>query len=196
MKSLINNYLLNSAKALESLIAEEVKIEMIAEKIFTCYKNSNKVLVGGNGGLCAEAEHFCGELTCTFKSPHRKAISAISLTSSASAITAWSNDFGFDSYFVRMVEAHGRPGDLLFLFSTGGGDIENGYSMSLYNAAKYAKNNDIKIISIVGKSGGALKEISDDLIHIKSNITSTIQESTLVLTHLFCEILEYKMNDA
>ena len=76
-------------------------------------------------------------LICTFDDRTRKAISAIPLSGHSAAMTAWANDFGFDSYFSRQVKAHGKPGDILFLISTGGGDREKGYSMNLVQAADH-----------------------------------------------------------
>lgn len=186
----INQYLSNSANTIETIKKLNNQIIDSFELIKSTIEKKNKILIAGNGGLAAEAEHFCGELTCTFKSPKRRAISAISLTSSASAITAWANDFGFDSYFSRMVESLGSTGDVLFLMSTSGGDIENNFSLNLYEASKIAKKNGIKVISIVGKKGGALSETSDIFLHIESNITSHIQEATLVTCHLICDLLD------
>ena len=106
------------------------------------------------------------------------------------AITAWSNDFGFETYFKRQVEAHGKKGDILFLISTGGGDEKSGASMSLVDAAKEAKKRNLKIIALIGKSGGMLKDLSDISIIVNSDVTSHIQESHIALLHCICEKLE------
>ena len=143
-------------------------------------------MVAGNGGSCADAEHFAGELICTFNDRDRKGISAIPLTSHSSAITAWANDFSFESYFERQVVSNGQNGDILFLLSTGGGNLENKASLNLVYAAQKAKEKNLKIISLVGKSGGELRKISDICIHVKENETSIIQESHMSILHCIC----------
>ena len=149
-----------------------------------------KLLIGGNGGSSADAQHFAGEMVCTYKDPNRRAFSAISLTTNASAITAWANDFGFDSYFSRQVEAHGKPGDILFLISTGGGDREKGYSMNLVQAADVALEMGLKLYSLVGKTGGELSKISHEYIVVQSNATSHIQEAHITIIHSICESID------
>ncbi len=186
----IKNYFENSSSIIKSLVDHENDINAICKEIINCNENDNKILVAGNGGSCSDSEHFVGELQCTYKKRDRKPISAISLPSLPAAITAWSNDFGFDSYFKRQVEAHGKKGDILFLISTGGGDEESGASMSLVLAAKEAKKRNLKIIALVGKSGGLLKDIADISIIVKSKVTSHIQESHIALLHCICEKLE------
>ena len=110
---MINNYILESAKVVNSLRNQATKIKKISSLIFNCSKK-NKVLVAGNGGSSADAEHFVGELICTYSKRNRKPISAISLTQPVSAMTAWSNDFDYNSFVQRQVEANGKKGDILF----------------------------------------------------------------------------------
>ena len=124
------------------------------------------------------------------QSSNRKPISAISIGSLPAAITAWSNDFGFLTYFKRQVSAHGNPNDILFLITTGGGTEHNGASMNLVEAAKEAKEKKMKIVTLSGKSGGILKDLSDVNIIVKSDVTSHIQESHIAILHCICEILE------
>ena len=148
--SSIQNYFRESAKVISSLQKEIDTIEEIAIAINEANKNNCKVLIAGNGGSCADAEHFAGELLCTFKARDRDSIAAIHLANS-SAITAWTNDFEFNSYFTRQVEALGNTGDILFLITTGGGNRENGASMNLVYAAEKARELGLKIITIGGK---------------------------------------------
>ena len=121
---MINNYILESAKVVNSLRNQATKIKKISSLIFNCSKK-NKVLVAGNGGSSADADHFVGELICTYSKRNRKPISAISLTQPVSAMTAWSNDFDYNSFIQRQVEANGKKGDILFLLSTGGGSLKD-----------------------------------------------------------------------
>tara|TARA_B100000902_G_C27174262_1_gene845515 strand:+ start:398 stop:976 length:579 start_codon:yes stop_codon:yes gene_type:complete len=188
----IKNYFSKSSKIIESLNNFEEKIVSISDTIYQAYKKDKKILVAGNGGSCSDAEHFVGELQCTYKKRTRKPLSAISLASLPAAFTAWSNDFGYESFFTRQVEAHAKEDDILFLISTGGGDEKSGASMSLVHAANEAKKRKLKIISLIGKSGGLLKDISDIEITVKSDITSHIQESHIAILHCICEQLEKK----
>ena len=193
--SKIANYFNQSAQNIENLKTFENKILDISNEIIRAKKEKKKLLVAGNGGSCSDAEHFVGELQCTYKDRSREPISAISLASLPAAVTAWCNDFGFLSFFKRQVEAHGNNGDILFLISTGGGDQKSGASMSLVEAAKEAKKRNLKVISLIGKSGGILKEISDISIIVENNITSFIQEAHISILHCICENLEKNLNE-
>ena len=179
-----------SSKTIESIIMNVSSIREMALGIYNCQLNGGKILIGGNGGSCADAQHFAGELTCTYKDPDRRAFSAISLTTNSSAITAWANDFGFESYFSRQVKAHGKPGDILFLISTGGGDRRKGYSMNLVKAADTAIDMGLQLYSLIGKTGGELSKISHEQIIVKSDQTSHIQESHITIIHSICESLD------
>jgi D-sedoheptulose 7-phosphate isomerase len=189
----IKSYFKTSSETIARLHIFEDKILKIVEEIITANNFNKKLLVAGNGGSCSDAEHFVGELQCTYKDRARKPVSAISLASLPAAITAWCNDFEFLSYFKRQVQAHGNDGDILFLISTGGGDEKSGASMSLVEAANEAKKKKIKIISLIGKTGGILKEISDISIVVESKVTSFIQESHIAILHCICENLEHHL---
>ena len=186
----INDYFKNSSELIKSLVSHKKKIETICEEILKNKKNKKKILVAGNGGSCADAEHFVGELQCTFKDRSRVPISAISLATMSSALTAWCNDFEFLSFYQRQVQAHGQEGDILFLLSTGGGDEKSGASMSLVKAAEEGKKRNMKIISLIGKNGGELKKILDIFILVESNTTSLIQEAHMSILHFICESLD------
>tara|TARA_A100001015_G_scaffold193605_1_gene215765 strand:- start:1330 stop:1926 length:597 start_codon:yes stop_codon:yes gene_type:complete len=189
----ISKYYNEVSKLILSIPNYEKEINEVVEDIVKVYQNGNKILVGGNGGSSADADHFVGELVCTFKDPKRSPVSAISLTSHPAAISAWTNDFGFETYFERQVKAHGKKGDILILLSTGGGNRENGASLSLVVAAEEALKRKIKVISLVGKSGGILKTISDLSIHINHHNTALIQEAHMSILHYICVQLEYKL---
>jgi D-sedoheptulose 7-phosphate isomerase len=186
----ISNYFETSSKNISQLQKHEKEIEEICKAIIECKNSKNKILVGGNGGSCSDAEHFTGELQCTYKASNREPVSAISLASLPAALTAWSNDFGFLTYFKRQVQAHGNENDILFLISTGGGNEKNGASMSLVEAAREGKKRNMKIISLIGKSGGILKDISDIVVHVENDVTSFIQEAHISILHCICEILD------
>ena len=197
MNNIIKHHFEQSSKAIYSLKEHEKKILSVVQLLLKTSKNKKKVLVAGNGGSCSDAEHFAGELICTFNERNRKAISALPLSSHSAAITAWGNDFGFDSYFKRQVEANGNKGDVLFLLSTSGGNTKLNISVNLIHAAHEAKKRDLKIVSLVGKKGGELKKISDIFIHVKNNNTAFVQEAHMSILHCICTCLDnyLVMND-
>ena len=188
-KNLINDYFNETSSIISNLHEFDEEIISFAQAIHK-RKGKNKILVAGNGGSSADADHFVGELICTYSSRSREAHSAISLSASSPGLTAWGNDFGFETFFERQVKAHGRKGDLLVCVSTGGGDVESKASMNIVYAAIEAKKLGIEIISLIGKGGGELKKLSDLSIHIPSNKTSFIQEAHMSILHCVCEIID------
>lgn len=189
----LSNYISKTADVILSLKKEEVKIKKIAHEILKTRNKGNKILLAGNGGSCSDIEHFGGELICTFSKRNREPISTHVLTNHSSAITAWGNDFDFRTYFERQIEANGKRGDLLLILSTGGGNIKKNISTNLILAAKKAKKKGIKIISLVGKSGGYLYKNSSISIKVKSNVTASIQEAHMTILHSICYLLESKL---
>ena len=189
----LTNYLNNVSDTIKTLVNEEKKIIKISEEIIKCNSKGNKILLAGNGGSCSDVEHFGGELICTFSKKNRKPVSTQLLTGPSSSLTAWGNDFEFETFFERQVEANGSKGDILILLSTGGGNVKKKISTNLIYAAKLAKKKKIKIISLVGKSGGYLYKNSDISIKIKSNSTSVIQEAHMSILHSICYYLEEKL---
>lgn len=184
------DYFKSSSAVLMSLDEQVDQIRSITEGIYESFINGGKVLIAGNGGSNSDAEHFAGELTCTYKNSNRQGFPAISLGNNSSAVTAWGNDFGFDTYFKRQVISLGNEGDILFLISTGGGDIEKKLSLNLIMAANIAKEKKLKVFSIIGKTGGELEKISDKFVKVKSYETSHIQEAHIAIIHYICESLD------
>ena len=186
---MIKKYFETSSNLIKNLQIFEKEINEIIKTIINCHNNHNKILVAGNGGSCADAEHFVGELQCTFKDKDRSPISAFSIGGTTAALTAWANDFDFNSFFERQVKAHGKKSDILLLISTSGGST-NGPSSNLVKAAREGKKIGMIVISLIGKTGGELKNISDISIHINSNITAHIQEAHMSILHCICDNLE------
>ncbi len=187
---LLKNYFQSSGDLIFNLQYESESINKIINSVKRCFSKKNKLIVAGNGGSSSDADHFVGELTCTYKSRKRKGYPAISIANNSASITAWANDFEFSTAYSRQLSSIGKKGDILFLLSTSGGNIKNNQSINLINAAKTAKKMGIKVISLLGKKGGELKKISDNSIVIKSNITSHIQEAHIAILHYICENLE------
>ncbi len=190
LDEVLGGYFDESARSIEAAKENLDTVKQMVKGIFESQKDGGRLLIGGNGGSCADAEHFAGEMVCTFNDRGRRSFSALSLTGNPSAITAWANDFGFETYFTRQVEAHGTPGDILFLITTGGGDRESGASMNLVVAAEKAHEMGMKVYSIAGKTGGELSKISDEFIKVQSFSTSHIQEAHIAIIHAICTGLD------
>jgi|TARA_B110000483_G_C18041838_1_gene482918 D-sedoheptulose 7-phosphate isomerase len=189
-KNLLKHYFENSAGVIKSLADEEEKIELIIKNIRNCISRNKKILIAGNGGSSSDADHFAGELVCTYKNKSRKSIPAISLSSNSAIITAWSNDFSFSTVYERQLSSIGAKGDLLMLLSTSGGNKRKNQSINLLNVASKAKKMGIKTISLLGNNGGELKKLSDISLIIKSNQTCHIQEAHIAILHYICEDME------
>ena len=179
-----------SARVIASLSDHQADLEKISRTINLVDERNGKILIAGNGGSCADSIHFAGELACTYKSAERRGYSAYSLSANQAAVTAWANDFGFDSFYERQVDSFGNQGDLLILISTGGGNRDNGFSMNLVRAAELALEKGLTVVSLVGKSGGVLHQISNISILVDSYETAMIQQAHITLIHAICELLE------
>lgn len=134
------------------------------------------VLVAGNGGSAAEAQHFSAELVGRYKK-ERNALPSVALTVDTSILTAVGNDYGYDEVFARQVAAIGKPQDLLLLLST------SGNSKNLLRAAEVAHSKGMTVVSLLGKGGGALKPVSDVALVVPSDDTARIQEIHLFILH-------------
>ena len=148
-----------------------------------CLKQGNKILIFGNGGSAADAQHIAAEIIGRYKT-ERKGLPAIALTTDSSVLTAISNDFGYSSIFERQVEALANPGDILIGISTGGSSI------NVINALKLAKNIQCKTIGLSGKDGGDFNALCDvNLIAIAED-TPRIQEMHILIGHIICHLID------
>lgn len=145
--------------------------------------NNNKIMICGNGGSAADAQHFAAELTGRFKK-NRPPIAAIAMTTDTSALTAIGNDYGFDHIFSRQIEAIGKNGDVLLLIST------SGMSRNLISAAEVARKIGITVACLLGCDGGILIKKSDISLIVDSYDTARIQEIHLFWEHCLCEDIE------
>ena len=145
--------------------------------------SGNKIILCGNGGSAADAQHIAAEFTGRFVK-ERKALAAISLTTDTSAITAIGNDYGFDKIFERQVEAIAFPGDVLIGIST------SGNSQNVVNAIKKANDIGCFTIGLSGNDGGELSRICISNIVIPSSKTARIQEMHILVGHIFCDYID------
>lgn len=162
-------------------------IPTAAEMIADCFSQGGKLLICGNGGSAADAQHFAGELVGRFQVADRPALPAIALTADTAVLTAWSNDSSYDSVFARQVEALGRPGDLLVGIST------SGRSRNIVQAIEAGRRLGMKTLAILGGDGGALRRLADLAIVVPSSDTQRIQETQILLIHLLCELVEQRL---
>ncbi len=148
-------------------------------------KNGGKIMFCGNGGSAADAQHLAAELVVRLRpNVNRKAIAGIALTVDPSIITAGGNDYGFDSIFARGVEAYGKKGDVLIGIST------SGNSENVINAINQAKEMGITAIGLLGNGGGKIADACDDGLVVPSDNTARIQESHIMVGHIWCEMIE------
>lgn len=175
-----------SIKTKEILLKESSgKIEEIGLELANIVKNGGKILICGNGGSAADSQHIAAELVIRYRSSFsRPAIPAIALTVDPSIMTAGGNDIGFENVFAREVEALGRKGDALLGIST------SGNSENVFRAIEQAKNQDIYTIGLLGCSGGRIAAICNNFINVPNSVTARIQESHILIAHLWCEIIE------
>lgn len=159
-------------------------ISEIVDALAAALASGGKLLLAGNGGSAADAQHFAGELVGKFMK-ERKAFAALALTVDTSVLTSWSNDVGFDTVFARQVEALGKPSDVLIVIST------SGNSKNLIEAAKQAKTMGLRrIIGLLGNAGGALKDLCDVAVIVPSKRTPAIQQVHEIVFHAICEEVE------
>ncbi len=154
-----------------------------SEMIKSSLKNGGKVLFCGNGGSASDSLHLTGEIVGRFQK-ERQGLAAISLNADVATMTAIANDYGYDSVFSRAVEGLMKPEDVLVGIST------SGNSENVYQAIMKAKEIGGKSISLLGKTGGKIKDVSDISIIVPSDCTARIQESHIMIGHIICELVE------
>lgn len=171
-------------QTIDKVIATLVpQIEAGCELITQVIASGAKVLLAGNGGSASDAQHIAAELTGRFVK-ERKALPAIALTVDTSALTAISNDYGFERVFERQIEALANPSDLFIAIST------SGNSPNILNALRAAKSIGCKTIGLSGKNGGGMNELCDINIVIPDDNTARIQEMHILIGHIFCTAVD------
>ena len=172
-KVLLDNMLLS----LSNEVSKSIK------KIYSTLKKGGKIFLCGNGGSAADSQHIAAELVGRFIKD-RRPLPAIALSTDTSAITCISNDYGYEYIFSRQVESLGNEADVLLAIST------SGNSNNIVEAIKTAKQKKLKVIGLLGKDGGVIKEMCDIPIIVPSDVTARIQEVHIFLGHFFCLMLE------
>ncbi|UBF26527.1 glycosyltransferase [Kovacikia minuta CCNUW1] len=175
-------------RALTALNASQQQLQEsileVADVLSDCFNQGNKVLICGNGGSAADAQHFAAEFVGRFKCAERPGFPAIALTADTAVLTAWSNDVGFENVFARQVETFGKPGDVLLGIST------SGRSENVIQAFKVARSQGLRCVALLGGDGGEVRSLADDCILVPSSEPPHIQEVQIVVIHLLCEVVE------
>lgn len=159
------------------------KIEESGQLICDALTSGKKILICGNGGSAADAQHIAAELVGYYET-RRRAWPAIALTTDTSALTAVSNDLGFEHVFARQVAGLAQPGDVLIAITT------SGKSKNVLRAVEQAKESGCKIIALVGASAESLGSLCDVVVTVPASRTSRIQEAHITIGHLWCEIVD------
>ena len=176
----------NSAENIQKSTTLSSDIQKSIESIIQCIKNGNKIVLFGNGGSAADAQHIAAELIGRFKL-ERKSFPAIALTTDTSILTSLGNDYSYDVVFSRQCESLVSKGDIVIGIST------SGNSKNVIQGIKAAKQKGAITIGLLGNEGGILKEVTDISMIVNSSITSEIQEVHRVIDHIICKIVEKEL---
>jgi D-sedoheptulose 7-phosphate isomerase len=163
-------------------------VSTAVDMIFSSLAAGGQLLIGGNGGSAADAQHITAELTGRFLR-ERKPIRAMALHVNTSALTAIGNDYGYEYVFARELEAHARPGDMLLAIST------SGNSANILSAIEAARQCKVVVIGLTGASGGKMRTVCDLCLCVPSNSTARIQEMHITIGHAICELLEERLTE-
>jgi len=170
----------------ETLATQSEAFEEVAAMTKTCLRDGGKILIFGNGGSAADAQHFAAELVGRFEHD-RQGLPAMALTVNTSTLTAVANDYGFDRVFARQVEAFAQPGDVAIAIST------SGESGNVLAAARAARDLGCKVVGMTGAQGGTLAEHADAVIAVPSQTVARVQEMHELCLHALAAELEKRM---
>jgi D-sedoheptulose 7-phosphate isomerase len=188
-EDLVRRQLAQSIATMQAVLADEqihATLVRAAELTARAMQGTGKLLVAGNGGSAADAQHLVAEFVVRLTA-NRPALRAIALTTDSSILTAAANDWHFDRIFSRQIEAHGLPGDVFLGIST------SGNSPNILAAFEAAKKLGLTTFGLTGGDGGQMRTLCDLCIAIPSTTTMNIQESHLALEHIFCMLVEHHL---
>lgn len=185
MEGIIQKALEESSRVSDIFIKDNgALLAALAEKIASAFLRDGKLLICGNGGSAADAQHMAAEFVNRFQL-ERPPLPALALTTDTSVITSIGNDYSFDDIFAKQVKALGVKGDILLAMTT------SGSSLNLVNAVKCAKKKGVFTAGLLGKDGGKLGPILDMAIIVKNDVTARIQEAHLLAEHMLCQLVDY-----
>ena len=187
----ISNYLIEARESIDGLVTDEsVKISLknSVDLCVRALKTGGKIMLMGNGGSAADAQHIAGELVSRFMFD-RPGLSSIALTTDTSILTAVGNDYGYEQIFARQVSALGRDGDVLIGYST------SGTSPNILAGFNAAKGIGVSCVGLTGMKTGKMEDLCDEILRVPSVSTPHIQEGHLILGHALCAMIERIMFD-
>lgn len=179
----LNNRRTTLDVALSRLMSHTTILTDVATRLIETLQSGHKILVVGNGGSAAEAQHFAAELVGRFKR-NRAPYAVLALTTDTAILTAVANDYGYQEVFARQVTAFGQPGDLLLAFST------SGESENLLYAARAGRVRQMTVVAITGELSNSLELLSDVTLKMPLIDTALVQELHMIITHILCDIVE------
>ncbi|NJB69308.1 D-sedoheptulose 7-phosphate isomerase [Desulfobaculum xiamenense] len=189
-RSIVLEHAADGARLREEFFRDNAdRIVDVARRIAVCMARGGKLLIAGNGGSAADAQHVAGEFVNRFLM-ERPPLPAIALTTDTSVLTAIGNDYGFDQVFEKQVQALGLAGDMLLAIST------SGNSANLIRALKAAREKGVVTIGLSGRSGGEMASLCDHLILVPHEHTPLIQEVHLAVEHLLCQLVDHYLFEA
>lgn len=186
MVALIKEEIQKSQDVITAVLADDIllkTVELIAQRCVQRLKNGGKILLAGNGGSAADAQHLAAELVSRLRY-NRPGIAGLALTTDTSALTAIGNDYSFDYLFARQIEALGQPGDALIAIST------SGKSPNILQAVAAAKAKGLLTIGFTGKAACPLQTACELVLQVPSTETPKIQECHIMLGHIICALIE------
>jgi D-sedoheptulose 7-phosphate isomerase len=186
MKKIIQHIISESISVKSTILQDETllkTINSIVDEITGSFKSGFKVQFCGNGGSAADAQHLAAEFSGRFYK-NRRALPSDALHCNSSYLTAVANDYSYDEIYARLVDGTMIKGDVLIGITT------SGNSVNILKAFEVARKKGIMTIGFTGSTGGKLKDLSDYLINIPSDITPRIQESHILVGHIICELVE------
>lgn len=187
--SIFQRNLADAQAMLANLSPLEPAVQRAAELLADALLSGHKLLVCGNGGSAADSAHMATEFVVRFQAD-RRPYPAISLTANGGDLTACGNDYSFDDIFQRQVRAFGRPGDILFAFSS------SGNSENVLRGIQTARREGVKTVVLLGRDGGRTAGVADLELIVPHTVTARIQEAHKLLLHTICELVELRLHAA
>lgn len=185
----VAQYLRASIAVKQAMLADEAMLRRIGEiagELARALAQGNKLLLAGNGGSAADAQHIASELVGQF-SGDRPGIAALALTTDTSALTSVANDYGFEHVFSRQVATLGCTGDVLVVIST------SGNSANIVAAVEAAREKSVFTVALTGAAGGKVAELCDQCLRVPSEDTPRIQEAHIAVGHILCALVERQL---
>jgi len=193
MEALMKNYIQNQIVETHRLMGQLVNDQGFQDKLAAAgqvcidsMRGGNKVMLAGNGGSAADAQHIAGEFVSRFAFD-RPGLPSIALTTDTSILTAIGNDYGYERLFARQIQAHSKAGDVFIAYST------SGSSPNIVEALKEAKKLDVITIGLTGNRGGTMVGLCDHIFEVPSSDTPKIQEVHALIGHILCGIVENEL---